>query len=233
MTDAANFTCDYYIYDATGTQVGKAKKVAVEEFILPVYSIGMSCKNITGALLLDDYRLYASRVSTDFYLYHADTGMSITETEKAQDGNVAYRLSWLNATNTEKSYTVMAAYYNGDTLVSEEAVKDIKMAANFDGIITGVVDKKDGQTLKVYLKDNNPPEEDEPAAPGTDTPVPETTPAPTGEQDPAGDNTKLIIIIAAAAAVIVIAVVIVIVASKKKKKTAEPTADNTETPKED
>jgi len=234
MTDAANFTCDYYIYDGTGNPVGKAKKVAVEEFVLPIYSIGMSCKNITGALLLDDYRLYASRVTTDFYLYNADTGMSVTEIDKAQAGNVAYRLSWLNATGTEKSYTVMAAYYDGENKVSEEVVKDITLPANYDGIITGVVEnKQEGKNLLIYLKDNNPAEEDGPEFPA---PVPETTPAPTGEQDNTDSgNSQLIIIIAAAAAVVVIAVVvIVIVASKKKKKAAaEPATDNTETPKED
>ena len=219
-----NLTCDYYVYDATGALVGKAKHVATEEFVLPIFSIGMSCTNVTGGvLLLDNYKLYPSRVNTNFYLYNADTGMAITETDKAQEGNVAYRLSWLNAANTEKSYTVMAAYYDGETLVSEEVVKDIKMAANFDGIVTGVVEnKQEGKTLKVYLKDNNPPEpiEDEPVI---DEP----------KTDDTGLDTQMIIIIAAAAAVVVIAVVvIIIVASAKKKKKKLAAAEATEAAEE-
>ena len=54
----------------------------------------------------------------------------------------------------------MAAYYDGDKLVSEEAVKEVKMAADFDGIVTGVVEnKQEGKQLLVYLKDNNPIED--------------------------------------------------------------------------
>ena len=96
FNDPENFTSDYYIYDPSGALVGKAKKVPMEELVLPVYSIGMSCTKVTGgAVLLDDYRLYPSRVTTDFNLYNADTGMKIAETDKAQAGNVAYRLAWL------------------------------------------------------------------------------------------------------------------------------------------
>ena len=230
FNDLKNITCDYYVYDATGALVGKAKHVATEEFVLPIYSIGMSCTNVTGGvILLDDYKLYPSRVNTDFYLYNADTGMAITETDKAQEGNVAYRLSWLNAANTEKSYTVMAAYYDGETKVSEEVVKDLKLPANFDGIVTGIVEnKQEGKTLLVYLKDNNPPEpiEDEPVI---DDP---------NKTDDAGLDTQMIIIIAAAAAVVVIAVVVIIIvasAKKKKKKlaaAAEPTEEVTDAAEE-
>jgi len=238
FNNTENFTSNYYIYDAAGEMVGKAKNVPIEELKLPVYSIGYSCTNVSGgAVLVDDYKLYPTKVATDLYLYHADTGMEITETGKAQEGNVAYRLSWLNTTQEEKSYTLMAAYYDGETLVSEEAVQEIKMAANFDGVITGVVEnKQEGKNLLVYLKDNNPAEPEEGEGPvGGDAPV-----------DVGGDktdpDTQMIIIIAAAAAVVVIAVVvIVIMASAKKKKkagipaeeTVEKIADETESAETD
>ncbi len=225
FNDPENFTCDYYIYGANGELVSKAKKVPIEELVLPIYSICMYCTKMTGgAVLVDDYKLYPSRVTTDFSLYNADTGMKVTETDKAQEGNVAYRLSWLNASNTEKSYTVMAAYYDGETKVSEEVIKDLKMPANFDGIVTGVVENKnEGKNLLIYLKDNNPAEpEDE-----------DSVIEPTDEPKSNGLDTQMIIIIAAAAAVVVIAVVvIIIVASAKKKKKLAAAEDNTETPKE-
>ena len=210
------FTCDYYVYDADGKEVGKAKKIALSKMDIPVYAVNMSVKNISGgAVLLDDYKLYQDSVTTDFYLYNAKTGLQITELDKAQADNVAYRLSWMNATKSEKSYTVMAAYYNGDTLVSEKAVLEVKMAPQTDDVLTGIVENPtEGQTVKVYLKDNNPPEQDDDeVAPGGDN---------TNKPDTGLDTTMLIIIAAAAAMVIAVVIVVIVVASKKKKKAAAP-----------
>ena len=232
FTNPDAITCSYYIYDAAGNTVGKAKDVAVTKSELPVYSINMSFKNISGnPVLLDDYRLYQCSAVADFYLYNAKTGLSIEETDKAQDGSIAYRLSWCNATAKEKSFTVMAAYYDGDTKVSEEVISEVKMAPYGDGIITQVVEnKQEGKRLLVYLVDNNPPEdEDADTTPGTgNVPVPETTPVPTGEQEPPADNKMLIVIIAAAVIVVAAVVIVVVVVSKKKKKAAptEPTAED-------
>jgi hypothetical protein len=184
---------------------------------------------------MDDFRLYATHVNYDFRLYNADTGMRHTEDTKAQSGNVAYRFSWLNAANEEKTYTVMAAYYDGETKVSEEVVKEIKMAPTTDGIDFGVVEnKQEGKTMLVYLKDNNVVET--PDAPATNTEptvpetVPETAPVPTGEPEAPANNSKLVIIIAAAAVVVVAAVVAVVFVSKKKKaaKTEETPEEKTE-----
>jgi len=224
FTDPKNFTSDYYVYATDGTLVGKAKKVPIEELVLPIYSISLACSKVSGgAVLMDDYKLYPTKVTADLYLYHADTGMEIAETDRAQEGNVAYRLSWLNATDKEKSYSVVAAYYNGDTLVSETVVQDVKMARDMNGVITGVVkNESEGQTLKVYLKDNNPaePEENEEKPPvvGDDQ----------NKTDDTGLDSKLIIIIAAAAAVMVIAVVVIVIvaSAKKKKKLAAEPAEN-------
>ena len=209
------YTSDYYIYSADGTLVAKAKKVPTAAIEIPVYGVSMIVKNPSGAaVLLDDYKLYPTKVATDFYLYHANSGMKVEDTEKAQQGNIAYRLSWLNSTQTEKSYTIMAAYYDGDTLVSEEVVKEIKMAPNGDNVAIGVVEnKQEGKTMRVYLKDNNPAEEEDDATTGGDN-----------TKDPADDGAKLdpiIIIIAAAAVVAIAVVVIVIVAVSKKKKKAK------------
>ena len=231
FNDPENFTCDYYIYAADGTVVGKAMDVPIEELVLPVYSAFFGCVGVAGeAVLFDDYKFYATQVTTDYFLYDAKTGMKVTEMDKARAGDTAFRLSWMNATNTEKTYTVIAAYYDGETKVSEEVVKEIKMASNTDGVTTGVVKNKEGKTMLVYLKDNNvvetpdaPATNTEPTVPGT---VPETAPVPTGEPEAPANNSKLVIIIAAVAAVVIVAVVVIVVASKKKKKAAgEPAAE--------
>ena len=210
FTDAENFTCDYYIYDAEGKVVGSAKKVAIEELVLPVYGIGFRCSNVAGeAVLLDDYRLYPIKVNSDFKLYNADTGMRYEALDQAQAGNMAYRFAWLNATNEEKSYTVMAAYYDGETKVSEEVVKEIKMAPNTDSVDFGVVEnKQSGKTLLIYVKDNNPAE-DEVVNPSDDV----TTVGP----EQTGLDTRMIIIIAAAAVAVPAAAVVVVIVSNKKK----------------
>ena len=217
FNDAENFTSDYYIYDAEGKEIAKIKKVTMEELVLPVYSVGFGCSKVSGeAVLLDDFKMYPTKVGYDFELYDAKTGMQIKELDTANACNTAFRFSWLNATNQEKSYTVMAAYYNGDTLVEEKAISEVKMAPNDDGITTGIVENKtDGQTVKVYLKDNNPAEDEETPNQGGDvTEKPEET-----------DKTLLIIIIAATAAVMVVAVVVIIIVASKKKKTAKPDAE--------
>ena len=218
FTDAENFTCDYYIYDAEGKEVGSAKKITMEELVLPVYSVSFGCAKVTGeAVLVDDYRLYATRVNADFKLYNAATGMKIEKIDQAQSGDVAYRFSWLNATNQEKTYTVMAAYYDGATKVSEEVVKEVKMAANTDCVDFGVVENKQaGKKMVVYLKDNNPAEEKEEfTTPGGDEPV--------DELEPADPNRPMKIIIAGVVAVMMVigsSGVYDVIRSKKKKKNA-------------
>jgi hypothetical protein len=237
------FTCDYYVYDATGALVGKVMDIPVADKDIPVYSLGMTLKNPSGAgILLDDFRIYPTKTAADFSTFNAETGIKATGSET---GNVAYRLSWLNTAQTEKSYTVMAAYYDGDTKISEEVVKEVKLAANGDGVITGVVENKQaGKIMQLYLKDNNPADEEvdtpntQPApAPDTDATVPVPT-DPNADTPAEGEGTDnkmmiMIIIIAAGAAVVVIAVlVIVIVASKKKKKAASAEEAPAQTPEE-
>ena len=115
----------------------------------------------------------------------------------------------------------MAAYYDGETKVSEEVVKEVKMAPYFNGAEAGEFEnKQEGKTMLIYVKDNNPAEEED---------------VPTGGDEPADGNqfvldTQMIIIIAAAAAavVIVIVVIAVVASSKKKKKAAAAAQETTE-----
>lgn len=214
FTNADAITCDYYVYGADGSLLGSAMDVAVAPITIPVGSVSMTCKNIAGgAVLLDDYKLYPTHVATDMYLYDAKLGMKIEDQEKAHNGGVAYRLSWLNGTQEEKTYSVMAAYYNGETLVEEKAVSELKMAPGGDGVITGIVDNTtQGQTLKVYLRDDTPVQPEENGAADGDA-----------DKNPADADkgmTMVIIIAAAAIAVVAAVVIIAVTLSKKKKKPA-------------
>ena len=223
FTNAEAFTSDYYIY-AGETLVGKTKNVAIETLTLPVASISYGVKGVTGGgVLIDDYKLYATEYAADFYLYDADTGLAVENKDEARDGNTAYRLSWLNTTGTNKSFTIMAAYYEGGNLVEEKVIKEVVATPYENAVELGIVEKVEGKTVKVYLKDNNPAEEDDDV---TGTPTDDTNKG--GEKK--SDNNMLIIIIAAAAAVVVVVVVIIIIAasSKKKKQAAAPATETLE-----
>ncbi len=204
------YTSDYYVYDAAGKLLGSAAKVPMGTMTLPVAGVGLSCTGVTGeAVLLDNYKLYPTKVGYDFELYDVATGMKLTDLETPRAGNTAYRLSWLNATNKEKTYTVMAAYYEGDKLIGEKVIKEVKMAANIEGVDYGVVEVAEGQTVKVYLRNDNPADDDD---------------VPGGAGNASGGmDTTLIIVIAAAAVVVIAAVVVVLLTGKKKpaKKAAK------------
>jgi hypothetical protein len=180
----------------------------------PVVGIGLSCKNITGeAVLLDDYKLYPAGVAADFELYDAVTGMKLVNPEESRERDTAYRLSWMNATKYEKVYSIIAEYSDGTSKVVEE----IKMAPGTDYVATGVVEVKDGQTVKVYARNDSQPEPEDTGKPGTNKP--DTT-------NPEGDNTVLLIVVIAVAVVLLAGIVVAVVLltkkpAKKKKKSAK------------
>jgi hypothetical protein len=127
----------------------------------------------------------------------------------------------------------MVAYYDGDTKVSEEVYKELKLPANANGADFGEIENKQaGKKMLVYVRDNNPADDETVVTPGTDAPADPnaTTPtdpnAGTTADEKTGNN--MIIIIAAAAAVVVIAVVVVVIVASKKKKTAPKTEEKTE-----
>jgi len=212
FTNADAITCDYYIYSGA-TLLGSVMDIAVAPIDLPATSISIGCKKVAGEpVLLDDYKLYPTGVQADLTLYDAKTGMKVTEPEQARQGSTAYRVAWVNATNDEQSYSLIAQYYNGESLVEEKIAQDLKMAPNADGLLTGIVENKsEGQLVQVYLKDNNATEPE---------PTPEEVLPPAAEPAPKGISWILIAAIGATVAVVA-ASVIVIVVSKKKKSTEE------------
>ena len=191
------FTCDYVVYDAAGKELAKVKDVAVNKDVkLPVASIGFEFTKIAGdPILVDDYKLYASGVSAECELYDVELGYRIEEADKARDKDTAYRVSWLNGTAYDKVYSVVAAYYNGDKLVEEKVLKEIKMAPNTDAVETGVVEVAEGQSVRIYVRNDSQPE-------------------PVG----GAFGVMLIAIIAGAVVLVAVIVVVIVAAGKKKKK---------------
>ena len=197
------FAADYYVYAGDGKLLGSAKNIPITAFELPVAGIGMSCSGVAGeAVLLDNYKLYPIGIGTDFELYGAKLGMKITELDKAQAQDVAYRLSWMNATNTEADYKVMAAYYAGDKLVEEKVIKEIKMAPGVERIDTGVVNAPEGQSVLVYLKSDTPAADSE-------------------GKTPSSPNLILILVIAAAVVMVAAVLVLLLLPKKKTKKNSK------------
>lgn len=218
FSSADQLACSYYVCDSTGALLGKAENVSVAPVELPVYGIEVSCSKVDGeAVLLDDYKLYPVHVNSDFELYKAKTGIKVTDLETPVAENMAYRYSWLNATDKEKSYSVIAQYYNGDAVASEEVIREVKMAPNSEGVEFGIVELGDkGISVKIFIKDNNPSDTQNGAADDGN--------ADAGNAS-APDMT-LAVIIAAAAVLVITAVVVIILltrkrASKKESKDAE------------
>ena len=222
FNNAEAFTSDYAVYDASGKLLGQVKDVPMVQVKIPVQKINLSVAGITGdAVLFDNFKLYANGVGADFELYNAKTGIEYTDLESAKDSNTAYRLSWMNATAYEKVYSVVAAYYNGDKLVEEKVVEEIKMAPGTDYVAYGVVEVKDGQTVKLYARNDSQPEPEDDTKPGTSN-----KPGATTEK---GDDSTLLIIVIAVAVVLLagIAVAVVLLTkkpAKKKKKSGKKTA---------
>ena len=213
-------TSDYAVYDAEGKLLAQVKDVPMPALKLPVEKIGFGVSKVEGdAVLVDNFKMYANGVAADFEVYDFETGIQHTDLEKARDTDSAYRLSWMNGTAYEKVYSIVAAYYNGDTLVSEKVIEEIKMAPGTDAVVTGIVKVEDGQSVRLYARNDSQPE---PEDDNNGTP---------GEEKP-GDDTKgetpVVLIAVIAGAVVLIALIVVIIVVAGKKKAAPAAEEKTE-----
>ena len=200
LRTAEAYTCNYFIYDAEGNLVGEMKDVAMNSKLpLPITGIGISCTGVSGApVLLDDYKLCVMGLTKEFEVYNANTGIMPADQTAAQANNAAFRLSWLNATNTDETAVVMAEFYDAEgKLVEKKAISTFNLIANADGVESGIIEVAEGQSVKVYL----------------------ATADESNSDGNSSSNTGLIIGIAAGAVVLVAAVVVVLILVKKKKPT--------------
>ena len=171
FTISGAYTCTYSVYNASGSLLGQAANVPMSSnTVVPVPSIGISCAGLTTKVYIDDYKLYPTGIAKDLEVYNAKTGIQLTSTEKADAASVAYRLSWMNATQTGKKVNVKVAYYNASgAQVSTSTVAAVEMAPGADGVVTGIVENTTGK-VAVYLEDA-----------GTYTPEPLPTDPPATE----------------------------------------------------
>ena len=233
FSDAEALKCHYTVFDAQGNVLGRVKDVPMVELALPITIVCIGVSKVAGdPVLFDNYKLYLTKVAADFELYDANTGLVVTELDKARDADTAYRVSWVNATRTEKTYSVVAAYYEGDKLVSEKVVQEIKMAPGTDGVDTAIVENEEGKSLLVYLRNDSPADSDEdetPITPGGNDNKPIQKPGAATE--PEGLN-LLTVIVVILAALSVEGLVLLILATSKPKKKAKKTT-KTVKPKKD
>ena len=222
---AGAYTCDYILLDEAGKELKRVDNVAIPYFEGKVSAIGITCKKMNVNLLLDNYILRATGAAADLYLYDTAFGMEAAA-DTLRTESTTYRLSWANASAKAESASVVAAYYEGDTLKEEKVLKELTLKPGCDGVEYGTVEATQGQSVKIYLKTSVQPVIAE--AP-TEPSIPTTQPtAPADSQPTAGsavsdvggadgpDNTVLTVGISLAA-VAVIAVVLALVLTKKKK----------------
>ena len=212
FNNAEAFTSDYAVYDASGKLLAQVKDVPMVQVKIPVEKLNLSVSGITGnAVAFDNFKLYANGLAADFELYNAKTGIEYTDLETAKDSNTAYRLSWMNGTAYEKVYSIVAEYSDGTSKVIEE----IKMAPGTDYVSYGIVEVKDGQTVKIYARNDSQPEPEDGGNSGSN------------KGDSTGvksDDTTLLIVVIAVAVVLLAGIAVAVVlltkkpAKKKKKK---------------
>ena len=169
------YTSTYSVLDAAGKVIAEAENVPMKRVSLPVTAIGLSCTNVTGKVYLDDYKLYPTGITTDFEVYNAATGIMQKDNAQAAEHNVAYRLSWLNGSDTAEKREVVAFFYDASgKLVSQKVVKQIEMKPGCDNVDTGIVEVESGQFVVLSLQNAA-----EPTLPSVTLPTTVPTTAPT------------------------------------------------------
>ena len=178
--DFRSFTGNYYVYDAEGLLLGKAENVPLTKLALPVEKIGFATEKFgSNTVFLDNYKIYADGITTDFELYDAATGIKMEDASDMMDVDAAYRLSWMNASGEAKAYNVVAAFSGG----SKQVIETITMLPGCDGVNTGIV-KVGNSAVMLSLEETEVdlPEEDE--TPDEEVDTSEPTDETETEEDP-------------------------------------------------
>ncbi|MBR2937090.1 MAG: hypothetical protein IKB80_01125 [Oscillospiraceae bacterium] len=139
-----NYTSSYTVYDSNGSRLGGTEFVAMSAIAIPVANITISTEGATAAVELDDYKLYATGVTTTLELYETVRGRKITETATARTEATAYRLSWMNATNQHR----VACIYDVE---SGAILKKVEMAPGMDGVVTGIVEASESKPVQIAV----------------------------------------------------------------------------------
>lgn len=228
FTNPDAFTCTYQVYDQQGNLVGLAKDTPINKMTLPVEKIGLNTVDLgKTAILVDNLKLYTYGLTTDFELYNAKTGIEYIDLETAKDSNTVYRLSWQNASAYDKTCSVIAAFYEGDTLVEEKVIKQLNLAPGADGVDTDIVEVAEGRSVRIYVRD------DSAAEPELQVKQPENTQdVPTAAKK--GNKTGLLVAVIAVFTVFIgIVVAAVVLLTKKPASKQTEKSEEKEAPKEE
>jgi len=179
----ADHTCTYSVLDANGKILAGKENVPMSPLSLPVTAIGLSCDNVSAKLYLDDYRLYPTGVTADFEVYNAATGILLGDNLAPVEHNVAYRLSWLNGSDTIEKMEVVACFYDAvGKPVSQKLIKTVELMPGCDSVETGIVEVEDGVFVVLSLRTDSesaPPVITRPTTAPTTAPTTTPTTAPT------------------------------------------------------
>ena len=145
------FSCTYVVCNRNGRELERIEDVPAPVFNT-IDTVGFAVAEADKPVYVDDFKMYLTGATLDFSLYDAKAGYSV-ELNTTRDRSTAYRLSWLNATMEEETAVIKADITeNGKTTTT--VIKEITMLPGTDRIETGVVEVKEGQTVKVYLEDS-------------------------------------------------------------------------------
>jgi hypothetical protein len=202
FTNEEAYFSSYYIYDAEGALLGSVENVEACMFKTAVQDISFSTKGFGDKTVnFDNYKLYPLGFAGDLTLYEAEFGMMLDETESAEarNGKTAYRYSWMNASDKEETFQILAQVLDEEgKVVSETVIKELVTQPGYDGVETGIYDAGDQAvvfTAKLLV-----------------------------EEEPK-NNMMLYIGIAAGAVVLIAVGVAVAVVLSKKKKPQTPAAE--------
>ena len=144
------FTSTFVVCNRNGRELKRVEDVPAPGFAT-IDTVGFGVAEADKAVFVDDFKMYLTGATLDFSIYDVKSGNSV-ELNTTRDRATAYRLSWLNATMEEETAYIKADITeNGKTTTT--VIKEIKMLPGTDRIETGVVQVKEGQTVKIYLED--------------------------------------------------------------------------------
>lgn len=167
------FKRDVDFYDGTGAYAvyagGKLLKqetnVDMRVVDLPIEKIGISCADLTTQVLIDDYKLYPTGLAVDLTIYDVYGGEELISHNKHEKAEIAYRLSWMNATAKKQTIKIKAACYDSNNnLTSETVIATVTMAPGEDGVVVGTVQNK-SKKMRIYLDDGTGEMPTKPTAP--------------------------------------------------------------------
>ncbi len=144
-----SFYCTYAVTSGSGRTLKSVEEIPCPSFNY-ITEIGFAVTGADKAVYVDDFKIYLCGVTADFSIYDKRTGQD-AEVGALRDRSTAYRLSWLNATYDEHTATIKADITEGGKTTTT-VLHEVTLTPGRDGIITGFVDVKEGQTVKVYLE---------------------------------------------------------------------------------